>query len=339
LATTLAGWAVVRKWASAVGAYVGALVVWAIITLFVTWKLPGVSFMFAWPLIVGALAARTAVRPLISGSSRLTSSTGADIWLWVATIVSCAIIVPIVYAVSAVMLGAFGPGGIAAGTLVALLAWSIAPQMEAIGGARRWRAVTLAAVASLVCTVVGMATVRESPKHPTPSVNAYALDADTTGSWLVGVAGPERTRTTEQVPVWLQRAFGAGRVASLRPVPPVTLQSPTATVVSDSITGPVRRLLLRVQAAPGTETVSLRANATRVLDATVDGRAITTTRYRGTPAVWSLAYSAPPDSGFALGLTVPAGSVPSLDITTRSRGLPQIDGIKLPERTESIVTI
>jgi hypothetical protein len=110
------------------------------------------------------------------------------------------------------------------------------------------------------------------------------------------------------------------------------------TVLSDSATGPVRRLLLRVQAAPGSETVALRANETRVLDSSVDGRTIATTRYRRDGGAWSLTYSAPPDSGFTLGLTVPAGSVPSLDVMVRSRGLPTLEGISVPARSRNVVT-
>ena len=341
LATTLAGWSLVRRWASVVGAHVGALVVWAIITVLVTWKLPGVSFMFVWPLIVAALAARTAVRPRISGSSRLASSTGAEMWLWVASVVACAIIVPIVYAVSAVMLGSFGPGGIAAGALVALLAWVIAPQMEAIGGARM-RAAVVVAVAALICTAVGLATVRSSPTRPTPSIIAYALDADSTNAWLVGrgtggLLGTGQDEATERVPAWLVAAFG-GRSTTYRSAARVAVDAPTATVLSDSTAGPVRQLLLRVHAAPGTEVISMRGNDMKVLGSSVDGRNIATARYRGGVRQWSLDYSGPPDSGVTIGLTIPAGAVAALDISARSRGLPALEGVTFPARRPDVVT-
>src|SRR5262249_41578433 len=63
-------WATVRRWATIEAAHVGALVVWAVATWYVTVTLPGVSFMLAWPLIAGAIVA----------------VVGGSITLWMATI-------------------------------------------------------------------------------------------------------------------------------------------------------------------------------------------------------------------------------------------------------------
>jgi hypothetical protein len=62
LAIALACWAIVRRWTSVAGAHVGALVVWSVITIVIALKLPGLSFMFVWPLIAGAIAARTSIQ-------------------------------------------------------------------------------------------------------------------------------------------------------------------------------------------------------------------------------------------------------------------------------------
>ena len=82
-----------------------------------TWKLPGVSFMFVWPLIAGAIAAGMSVGAVAAAPDSLTPTIRSALWTWIATIVTLAVIVPILYAVSAVLLGAVGPGGIAAGIL------------------------------------------------------------------------------------------------------------------------------------------------------------------------------------------------------------------------------
>ena len=342
LAVALAGWAVVRRWASVAGAHAGALVVWTIITVLVTWKLPGVSFMVVWPLIAGTLAAR-AINRGPADSGRLTTGHGGELALWVATILAAAVVIPIAYAVSAVLLGADGPGGIAAGALVALLAWLLAPQLEAFGSGRRWMAAGIALGTTVAAIVVGMVTVRSTSRHPTPSQIVYALDADSTSGWLVARGPAARLVTASsppsaQAPAWLARAFGVGRSGRYYAVPRVAVDPPAATVVADSSANDERRLVLHIRASAGTETLSIRAGETRVLGAAIDGRTIDPSHYRVARSSWSLDYTAPPDSGIVLVLTVTAGRGVSLDLIARSRGVPALGGIEYPPRPGDVVT-
>ena len=343
LATALACWRIVRLRASVAGAHAGALVVWAVIALLVTLRLPGVSFVFAWPLIAGAAALLSAPRVTSPTGGRLTPTTASDVGLWSATILAAAVIVPIVYAVSAVMLGAVGPGGIAVGVLIALLAWLLAPQLEALGGSR-WAAAGAALAAAVVLIAFGMATIRSSPDHPTPSLVAYAVDADSTTAWLAA-RGPNATQLEgpkggrQAPPAWLTRVFGGGPRSSYVGTTRLAVEGPLATVVSDSTSAGERQLVLRIRTPSGTETFSMQAtNGTRVLRASIDGRAIDTARYRRDVRPWRLDYTAPPDSGIMLGLTVPAATSVSLDVLARSPGVPAITGVTLPTRTADVVT-
>ena len=348
LTIALALWALVRRWATLAGAHVGALVVWAILTLVVSLKLPGVSFMFAWPLIAGLLATRRISSTARGTASREASTwtVGGDVLLWIATAVAAAIIVSTVYAVSSILLGAVGAGAIAAGALVSLLAWLLAPQMESLGG-RRWSAAGVALVTALFLTAIGMATVRSSPAHPTPSIIAYVLDPDSAGAWLT-VRGPSsRTmaagRPAATPPAWLGRLTGMGPSAvylsaSVVPTPP-----PTASVLSDSTSGSERHLVINVVAPATAENIEMRAPGTSVLRASIDGQPIDTTRYRrGIVSGWLLAYSAPPPVGIKLGLTVPAGRPVSLDLLTRTPGVPSFETLHvppLPPRLPDVVTV
>ncbi len=347
LAVALGFWALVRRWATVAGAHAGALVVWAILTLVVSLKLPGVSFMFAWPLIAGVLATRRAdAAPAgTRWPEQNTWSVGSDVLLWIATAVAAAFIVSIVYAISSVMLGAVGPGAIAAGALVSLLAWLIAPQMEAMGG-RRWAAAGAAFVAAALVIAVGMATVRSSPAHPTPSTIVYALDADSGDAWLA-VRGPSSRalaagRSGETPPAWLGRLTGRGLSVAYVSASRVAAAPPTATVLSDSISGSERHLMIGLVAPPGTVTINMRALDARVLRASIDGRPIDTSRYRRGASGWTLGYSAPPPAGIKLGLTVPAGSRVSLDLLTRTPGVPPLETLRLaplPPRLPDVVTV
>ena len=341
IAVSLAVWAVARRWAVAASAHIGALVAWCLITIGITWKLPGVSFMFVWPLIAGAVAAGMSVRA-VAAPDRLTPTIWSELWTWIATIVALAVIVPILYAVSAVLLGAVGPGGIAAGVLTALMAWLLAPQLESLSAGRRWLAAGAAFAMAVVLIGVGMATVRSSPRHPTPSQIAYAFDADATDAWLVAL-GPIATQLPRAgaepaVPAWLSRRFGVGPAVAYAPTQRLTIDAPSMTVMTDSTAAGERHVTLRVRAATGTEAITMRAMETNVLRAAVDGRPIATDRYRAGVRFWRLTYAAPPDSGFTLALAVPAGSRISLDVASRAPGIPALENVRLPSRPPNVVT-
>lgn len=356
LAATLACWAVVRRWAGVAGAHVGALVVWALLALVAAWKAPGVSFLFVWPLVAAAIAAAVAA-PRPDTAANLTSDVdesaappsgariGMTVALWVATVVAAAVLVPIIYAVSAVLLGVVGPGGAAAGILVPLMAWLLAPQLETMSAGRGATAAAGVLALGALLLATGMATVRASPDHPTSSIIVYALDADGSGAWLAasGTAAPVLAtvaRTASNAPpAWLGPERSASRPAGFAPAPRVEIDGPSATVISDSVTAEgSRAVVLRVRAAPGTRSLDMRATDARVLAARVDGRPIDTSRYRQRVRQWHLDYSAPPDSGLTLALTVPRGAPLTLDLTARSAGIPSLPGVTIPARAAGVVT-
>jgi len=349
LAIALGFWALVRRWATLPGAHVGALVVWAIATLIISLKLPGVSFLFAWPLIAGLLATRR-MSPAPAGTAsreRPAWTVSSDALLWIATAVAAAIIVSTVYALTSILLGAVGPGAIAAGALVSLLAWLLAPQMEALGG-RRWAAAGAALIAAAFATAIGMATVRSSPAHPTPLTIAYAFDADSANAWLA-VRGPTARalaggQPRPAPPTWLGRLLGRGTSVAYASAFPVSTPQPTASVLWDSTSGSERRLMIGVLAPTATETIDMRALGAPVIRSSIDGRPIDPSRYRrgASSGGWALQYSAPPPTGIRLGLTVPAGSRVSLDLLTRTPGVPPFETLHvppLPPRLPDVVTI
>ena len=80
-----------------------------------------------------------------------------------------------------------------------------------------------------------------------------------------------------------------------------------------------------------------RATDVKVLAASVDGRAIDTTRYRTQLPMWTVQFAAPPDSGFVLALTFPRGSIPHFDLRAEFAGLPTLPGITMPPRPDDTV--
>ncbi len=346
LALAAACWALVRRWGSAAATHAGALVVWMLLTLFVSWKAPGASFLFVWPLIVATVAALlTARHDSISAVS-----------LWTATFVAMALLVPMIYSIGVVLLG-LTTGGAVMGVLIPLLAWVIAPQFEAITGDRRWRATLVVLAATVLMFIVGAATVRNTIDHPVPSLLVYAADADSSDAWLVtptelakrgkwsaSVLGPTAQLLTPKSPAggppaWLGRVLGRELPTTVRAVPRIPLTAPVATLIRDSTTTGARRLTLRIVAAPGTQEIEMYAVDGIVLAASIDGRVIDTTRYRRPSPKWDMSYSAPPDSGFVLELTMPRGAKTTLDLTAQSAGIAPLSGVTIPPRPENVVPV
>jgi len=350
LALTLvaACWALARRWGSAPGIHAGALIVWMALALFVTWRAPGASFLFVWPLIAASVAALLAARTGITGEASL----------WVSTFIALAMLVPVIFSIGVILLGLTSGGAVPMGVLVSLLAWVIAPQYEAIAGARRWRATLGMLAATLLLFALGAATVRQSVAHPARSVLEYTADADSSGAWLVAPAdwvrpgswtaaalGSSPTLVTPgehasgTLPEWLARSFGRGVRVMARAVPRIAVTSPKATVISDSIIAGQRHLRLRLVCAPGTQSVSIRTVDGTVLGASVDGRTIDPTRYRRPSPQWELSYEAPPDSGFALALTLPAGEKTTLELIAQTIGIGPVPGVDIPRRPGDVIPV
>ena len=342
LGLALVSYAAVRRWGKAIGLHVGALVIWAVLAVFVSVRVPGVSFLLTWPLIVATIAAHASIRTTAVATRRATGgSVAGDVTLWIATVIALAIVVPVVYAVSTVLLGSIGAGGIAAAALTALVAWLLAPQLESLAAGRHWRAAAAALVVSLGLFGTGAATVRASSEYPVSSSALLVMQADSPDAWLVtrGIAASAGADTSAvSVPSWVTSVRGPGGTpVAYTQMPRVSIEPPTATVIADSVTGAGRAIELRVRAAPGTEVVSIRLDGPRVARAVVDGRVVDTTRFRSPVRQWQLDYTAPPDSGFTLGLRLAEPGEITLGLTARSPGLPA--GVPLPARTPTVVTI
>ena len=121
LAIAAGTWALARRWGSREALHVGALIVWGVLACFTAVKLPGASYLFAWPLLAVAIAG---VVEMV-----WRDSAGATAARWVATAIAASFLVPVCFTTGGYILPLAGPGGIAMGVLVPMLAWLLAPQL------------------------------------------------------------------------------------------------------------------------------------------------------------------------------------------------------------------
>jgi hypothetical protein len=333
-------YAILRRLARAPGTHLGALIAWALVSLFVAASAPGMSFVFTWPVLVVAAVTLVSVE-LRPGVARALA--------WTSTIVVIFVLVPIVYLSVCTALGLDQTGATVLMLFTALAAWLLAPHIEQVSGARLRTAPLVAAAIALVLFVVGAFTVRTSAAHPVGAQLVYAVDADSGTAWFTGSASSESARAwlartlgassperSSAAPEWLTRSFDPRRIIQA-PLGPVV--APTATILGDTAIEGERRVTLLIRPAAGMRAISLSTDSGTVLSATVDGRLVDTKRYRDPLRRWSLEYVAPPTVGFTLALTLVPTAHPMLGLMGRYTGIPAIPGFQIPKRPVGIIPI
>jgi hypothetical protein len=360
LSVVAAGWTWVRRWRSTAGAQTGALLVWALVTMIVTWALPGASFLFVWPLLAATAAVLVALSIEDMRTVRLTG--------WAATVAAIAVIVPIVHVMAVVILDMGVAGATLIGFVVPFASWLLAPQLDTLTARRRWAAPVTALAAALVLVAAGVTIAERDPTRLQPSILAYALDADTSnawlatlvrldlhparpefaarGSWGAAALGPSarlvvpRAQTEPGAPPeWLTRAIVGESRTMAAAARPLAVGAPDLKIISEQSADGGRRLELRVLPARGTYSIRLRAIDGVVLSAAVDGRAIDTSRYRTPSRQWTLGYVTPSADGFDLALKVPNDRPLALEVIARSLGLPEAIQAAIPTRPQGVVPI
>ena len=330
LAVVLACTFAATRWARPLGLQAGALVIWTIIGLIAAIKAPGVSYLFVWPSLLVAFA-------LILARFELQV-------MWVAALVTLFLIPGLLYGASVIMLGVVGPGGIALGVFVALVALLLLPLEAKVFPALAWREpLKLVAVAAGLA-LIAVFRVHYNADHPIPTQLEYAQNADSTGAWLGtprrGVDGWTRSavNASKEIPSWVSSLPGGLRLASGRQVNRVPLDAPEAIYIRDTLLNGSRRVVMRIKAPKGVMAVKMRATGAPVRTASIDERVIDTTRYRYRSNAWVMEYWAVPDTGAIVALSIPPGAKIGFEIASLRPGIPAIPGVTIPARPSYIVT-
>jgi len=81
----------------------------------------------------------------------------------------------------------------------------------------------------------------------------------------------------------------------------------------------------------------MRARGAKVLESSIDGRVVDTTRYRHRARDWVMQYWAVPDTGAIVALSIPAGGHIDFDLAARRPGIPPVPGVTIPPRPPYVV--
>ena len=330
LAVVLACIFAATRWARPLGLQAGALVVWTIIGLIAAIKAPGVSYLFVWPSLFVAFA-------LILARFELQV-------MWIAALVTLVLLPGLLYGASVIMLGVVGPGGIALGVFVALVALLLLPLEIKVFPSLGWRAPLKLIGVAAALAVIAMFRVHYNADHPIPTQLEYAQNADSTGAWL---GTPRRgldawtrgaVNASKEIPAWASSLPGGVRLASGRQVNRIPLEAPEAIYIRDTLLNGSRRVVMRIKAPKGVMAVKMRATGAPVRTASIDERVIDTTRYRYRSTAWVMEYWAVPDTGAIVALSIPPGAKIGFEIAALRPGIPAIPGVSIPARPSYIVT-
>ncbi len=331
LSVTATCYAVARRWCTPRGLHVGALIVWLVIALALSMRVPGVSYLFTWPLLFAAGAALV--------------TRGREVADWAAAAITLLILVGFIYGVSVVMLGVTGIGSIALTVVASLVALLLAPLLAPIAAGARWSAAPWLAGAGVVLFVIAFLTVHPSPDHPLRSALVYAENADSSDAWLGALGRSTNAWTRDAIgeetpgpgPAWTSRLSENAVRFTGQKVQRVPLGAPSASLIRDTLINGARQVVLRVIAPAGTTGLVMRARGAKVLSSSIDGQVVDTTRYRHRERDWVMQYWAVPDTGAIVALSIPAGGHIEFDLAARRPGIPSVPGVTIPPRPPYVV--
>lgn len=310
-------------------AFLGAICVWAGLLTVSAAASPGASFAFQWPLVFALLAMTVELAARKSPASVPARLAGQGVCAAAVILFAIpaavilhdgitAVLVPITAVWMALVLG----------LLIPWLAWL----KEAIP--RLLPAVSAGAALVAIAAIVIRGLSGPSSDRPEVVSLSYALNADDGRAlWLSRAHKPNRFE---------QRFFPAGAqhgtVREFRPrdpgsylkqpAPAVGIQAMQCDVLSDTVRGPVRRLVLRLRSPGGPQRVAFHLDPeAAVLASRVNGKPYAS----GRP--WWFEYHGFGDREAEMEIEVPATAAPKLTVIEYFPWLPELPGygpVRLP---------
>jgi hypothetical protein len=304
-----------------VGMAAGGVVVGWVLTLVMTWTLPGASYLLFWP--TGFAVA--ALGWLIAKDGK---SVGAA---WLGALATVVLLVPTVYAFFVGLTLAMTLA-VLDGVVVAIAGLLMAPMVDLLVPQRLgWPVVAKVAVLGVVAGVVGVVLSRPSAGHPMPDALVYRVDgASGKAQWVSYDKSTDAW--TEKM---LGRSPGKGKFnyygpaewdAMVADAPALShgLAEPTVTVTGSSQDGDVRTVSLKIVSGRRASWLHLRlGEETQVVGATIDGEEVPDWKPKGAVAINLFGYN---DGGVDVKVRL-KGQGCKATLTDEEYGLP---GIAVP---------
>ena len=306
----------VARWFRPLELGFGALLLWQFALVVTSFAMPGVTFMFAWPLLamIGVLG--------VLFSKRYANVTpGARTALLVLGLVPAVILVGPV--VRTLYVGLSPQASVVSGLMLALMAGIMTPLLMML--TRRFLLPTLPLVAGAALLVAGSLTARTDAAHPNPTNMFYAWDSGSGKAFWIS--------RDEQLDAWSKNYFPAvtekqqvpelfgvkSRKYWASPAPQVGgLEAPQIDVISDTTKDGMRELAFTVRTVRQAPVFSVKVEGTDVLASKVEGQPFT---QKPNPQ-WLLEAYNMADRSLQVAVKVKAGAPFNIRVNDETYGFP-----------------
>jgi putative ATP-binding cassette transporter len=308
----------------------GASLFLTVLLLLATAFVPGITYIFAWPLLscLAGVAFRLSSKRLQFGVDQAPGVAGIAV-ACICSVPALLIFVPVIYLifVGATLLA----GGIAA-ALIALLLAFLLPQLQILWKQNRWLVPAGALLISVCFLTAGTAASKFDRRHPRPDSLIYGLNADQQhASWMtIDTAAdswtahfvPSDAKASE-----LQEFFPWNfRKYRQADAPAVSLAPPVMEVLEDRTANGERTVRIRIRSqrqAP--ELFVSTASGDQVREARLDGKVLggleSMPKVLRDRKLWGFDYVGLPKEGIELVLRIAPGPM-RLNLVDGSYGFP-----------------
>ena len=332
------------------GIVAGAVIWWLLLTWLTALKLPGGSYLFAWPLLF-VLALNLAGFALARGASavlphnaRLSVQNAYFAVLLVTSVPAVLLVLPTLCLLFSTLTVTALP---LIGALVVLTVALLRPHFATVAllfPSRPYGLPLLAALVGALLLGVDTTALRPTPARPQTDSLFYALNGDTgqalwasddrkPDAWTTQFLGVSPRR--ERLPDFLPASGGTFLQAA---APATPLPPPIATLLSDSSGKGTRVLRLHIASLRHAPILEIAAPDADVSEAEIEGRPVSGSGQTGYP--WSLLYFNVPAQGINLVLRVRTGksfALLTLHVIDRSYGLPTLNGKPPAPRPDTMI--
>jgi len=333
-----------RKWISTANLMAGGLIWCAILMSVTSWWLPGVSYLFTWPLLFALLAL-----VVVFALSKPNSLPVKQLPIFALAVgPAIALLVPIIYLLSlGLSLSLFR----AVLVLIVLLLVLMLPLIEFMARVNKWVVPAIALVAGIIFLVQGHRTTQFTKSHPKPTDLFYAVNADNgTAVWASANRADEWTsqlfsEKSETSPIPDYVPFPRGFLHSS--APNVELAPAVISPVSDVTENGVRKISINIRSQRQVPIISFSIESdTEITGATINGKHTATSSGTSAPQMqaagpsfggmgqagqmgqmqrprWGFSYYAPSEQGIDVALETKSQEPIRVRVVEQSYGLPE----------------
>lgn len=302
------------RWLGALELAGGAMLCWLAILLATALRMPGVSFLFMWPLLL----TQVVLVGLMSPRAQALSARGRSAWLLAAAAPSILVFAPLL---SSLYVGLGPKLLVVPAAVLVLLLGLLPPLLETL--TRRWLLPLMPLTAGVLALVAGSVTADFSAAQPRPSELTYVFDGKAgVAYWVSG--NPEldqwngsylaSAKARQPMPQLFGERPGDWWSAS---APASVIEAPEITVVQDTVIGKERNLELAVRSLRTAARLTVTVEGTQVLSSTLQGHALAAIPRHG----WTINGYALSGEPLRITLRLSAGQPAIIRATDRSYGL------------------